>query len=305
MFNFLNYLILQHREYENITRKYGPPSITHIHVIGRNSFLSLFLNIFKSVPYFITEHSSTYYAPNKSNSFLKKVCCQLLLDKAKEVTTVSNYLAGLISRLTNHEITVIPNVVSRQFFEAENIGAGSNTRKSILHIANYRVATKQNDKIIHIFNKLASGRDDFELKMIGAGEDEEYLKEIASECSYLENRIEFIHEMTVEDLVVEMKHADVLVLYSRNETQGVVLLEAMTIGLPYVAPKIGGIPEHSEKRGLLFEPENEHEFLKNVELILDGNFQPDLKEWRKYAESKFSSTAVAGEFISSYQKHIS
>lgn len=68
----------------------------------------------------------------------------------------------------------------------------------------------------------------------------------------LGGRVRFLGR--IEDMGGAFARADVVVLPSRDEAGGSVLIEAMASGVPVVASAIGGIPELVGEAGLLVEP---------------------------------------------------
>ena len=64
---------------------------------------------------------------------------------------------------------------------------------------------------------------------------------------------------------------DVFALPSLNEGMGRVLVEAMALGKPIVASKIGGIPDlvTHEKNGFLVPPKNPKELAKYIQILLE------------------------------------
>ncbi len=73
------------------------------------------------------------------------------------------------------------------------------------------------------------------------------------------------------DKALAFSTADVMVMPSRAETQGIVLMESMACGTPVAAFDTGGIGEvvRSGPGGLLAEPENTLELAANIEKLLD------------------------------------
>ena len=94
-------------------------------------------------------------------------------------------------------------------------------------------------------------RDQFEIRIVGVGDLTDKLKTQATEVSTTPDAAEIIFtgKLSPEELANEYKTANVFTLPaivdSKGDTEGlgVVLIEAMELGLPVVASNVGGIPD--------------------------------------------------------------
>jgi Glycosyltransferase len=109
--------------------------------------------------------------------------------------------------------------------------------------------------------------DKFEIRIVGVGDLTEKLKQQAAKYPH----IIFTGKLSPEDLANEYRTANVFVLPAivdhKGDTEGlgVVLIEAMELGLPIVASNVGGIPDVvvDGESGILV-PEKDPEALANA-----------------------------------------
>ena len=92
-------------------------------------------------------------------------------------------------------------------------------------------------------------RDQFEIRIVGVGDLTEELKKQAASMPPESAEIIFTGKLSPEELANEYRTANVFTLPaivdSKGDTEGlgVVLIEAMELGLPVVASNVGGIPD--------------------------------------------------------------
>jgi hypothetical protein len=106
--------------------------------------------------------------------------------------------------------------------------------------------------------------------IVGDGSLKEELKGITERLGILES-VEFLGvRKDVSDL---MNKSKIFVLPSRWEGLPMVILEAMALGMPIVATKVGGIPEVIEngKDDLLVQPEHSEELTNAILRLLDDS----------------------------------
>lgn len=147
---------------------------------------------------------------------------------------------------------------------------GPNTPRDefiLLHIASM-VPVKDQMRLLKIFRQVRARVPRAHLKIVGTGPLERALKNCASEFA-IEGCVEFLGSVEHHRLVDIYREADVFVLTSRYEAQGMVALEAAACGLPVIGTRVGVLPEI----GLA---EDDDEALVNAIVRLEN--EPDARE---------------------------
>lgn len=101
----------------------------------------------------------------------------------------------------------------------------------------------------------ARGAKDSELVLVGDGPERQRIEQTIAELG-LADCVKLRGRLAEPETLREVAQSDVLVLASFMEGLPVVLMEAMALGLPVIAPRVAGVPELVEENvhGLLFSP---------------------------------------------------
>lgn len=108
----------------------------------------------------------------------------------------------------------------------------------VVHVSNFR-PLKQVPWLVEAFGDATRGTDT-ELCLIGEGPDRKRSQDCAARLD-LSARVRFMGAR--DDLPTLLPQADVFALASEQESFGLSALEAMSCGLPVIAPEVGGLPE--------------------------------------------------------------
>ncbi len=132
----------------------------------------------------------------------------------------------------------------------------------------------------------AANKNKFKLKIVGTGRDEEYLKSIAGPT------VEFLGNISDEELNKIFAGATAFLFASRNEEFGIAVVEALGYGLPVIAYRSGGIPEYVENgvNGFLFEPLEPSSLSEKINSLekLPKNKLLEMKKQARQTAEKFS-----------------
>lgn len=110
----------------------------------------------------------------------------------------------------------------------DEIDTDTNSENTILTVANFGTWEKASDTLLEAFNKSAANHD-FKLKVIGKVSDDfkPYIDKFFNENPLMKNRVEFLGEIHDRNtLLREYKKAKIFTLPSRQESFGIVLVEA-------------------------------------------------------------------------------
>jgi glycosyltransferase involved in cell wall biosynthesis len=132
---------------------------------------------------------------------------------------------------------------------------------------------------------------------------EKKLRRLADSLA-LGNRVNFVGPKSHVDIARLMSESGVLVLPSRDESFGAVLIEALACGTPVVATRCGG-PEDivEEQVGVLVPPEDPNALADGIEHVLAHGVDYDPAALRALALSRFGAHVVA-ERVSDAYAHV-
>jgi glycosyltransferase involved in cell wall biosynthesis len=231
--------------------------ILHAHETKGLQF-AFFAHLFTHIPYIVTRRVDNSIKNNFFNALLYK--------KAATCVTLSNAIKETITKITKKATLItIPSAFTNTEINLENLKTIKQRFQNkflIGHIGALDEKHKGQSLIINLAKKLQTSHPDIHFILLGKGEDEKYLKNLAQGL----NNITFEGFVTnVNDYIAAF---DLFVFPSKNEGLGSTLLDVMNHKVAIVASEVGGIIDiiqHNEN-GMLFDISQPQEF---EELILE------------------------------------
>lgn len=200
------------------------------------------------------------------------------------IVSVSDYTRkNLEKHFPSNKIAVVPNIV--EFSKVESEKYSKTTISCVARLVEY----KKVDDLIRAVSILKKEIPELQCKIVGTGPMENKLKTLSKELN-LEDSVEFLGFVEKhEDVLKVINSSYIFCLPSIVEGFGIVIVEAMECGVPFVAAKIPPVMEASNKKGgLFFEPKNWEDLAEKLNTILKDpvlyeNLQKDgLNQSQKY-----------------------
>jgi glycosyltransferase involved in cell wall biosynthesis len=132
--------------------------------------------------------------------------------------------------------------------------------------------------LIPAFKPVAEREPRAVLYILGDGVMRASLEELTRSLN-LTDRVKFVGWVSAEEGVRRLRSADVMVMPGLREVGGIVLLEAMAVGLPVIATNWGGPAIHvTDETGIRVSPDSEEGFVKGFsEAMLRLAASPELR----------------------------
>lgn len=269
------------------------PDIIHCHLSYPAGFFGTLLQKLLGIPCVVTEHS---WLKKHFRSRIHKLCAMYSLRNSAGYITVSEALKNDLLQYHQREIRVIPNVINVQKFRITNkssekafnigiLGGMGNYRKGLDILIESVSLLKEREIILHIGGSGAL-LDKFIKQSMDAG--------IYAKCR-------FYGEISNDRLQEFYDRLDAFVLASRDETFGVVIVEAMACGLPVIATDCGGPSEIiTTDTGILVEKEKAEKLAEAIIILSENLHQYDRDKIRNYALENFGYDAFNRKIIESY-----
>jgi glycosyltransferase involved in cell wall biosynthesis len=230
-----------------------------------------------------------------------------VFSQAQHLTAVSPYLASALQRYTRQTIQVVPNPVATGVQERMRV-RGSPTRRRVALVVNGWGDLKNGARGLQACAVFAAGETDAEFHLYGHDFGPGQLAQAWATSEGLQARFVFHGPVPHAQLLDELAGMDVLLHPALEESFGVVLAEAMGMGLNVVggAPSAPGPGEPGPGRaggaapGILVD-------VRSVTAMADGlrrAFDPGYGERSALGvarvSSSFSARSVALAYVSHY-----
>ena len=237
--------------FNTVVTKYGRPDIIHSHFIEQGYAVAKTLSDI-GIPLFHTEHYSGMNQTKISDYYAK--LGNATYKKMTKVLVVSNYLRKNLEDKFGIEATVVPNIVDLSAFNAE-IKPKDMSQINFITVGRLD-KNKRMDLLINAFHKAFKNEPTVNLFIYGDGPERKHLEQLIQNY-HLGDRVHLMGQQDRVTIAKKMEECHCFVLASRLETFGVVLIEAMAMGLPIITTKSGGPDELiSPHNGILIEKDS-------------------------------------------------
>ena len=225
-------------------------ALVHTHWLIPQGLTGAIIQSITGIPHIATVHGSDLSLIRKS-AVLTRICT-FIIRHSDTVTVNSRYtrqqLVSLVPE-SDRKIQIIPMGVDSEFFHKHKPVTEikkSQQERIILNVGRL-IGLKGTRYLIEAMADVVQAVPDAKLVVVGTGPEKKHLVKRVHELS-LDNHVQFLGTIPHDELPSYYQNADVFVLPSitlagMTEGLGVVLLEAMSHGIPVIGSNVGGIPD--------------------------------------------------------------
>ena len=288
-------------------KRYGVPDVVHLNVLTKQGLFARWLQVNYNIPFVVMEHWSGYLPENGDyRGFMRKMLSQMILSHTKAVMPVSAKLMNAMKQcgLEHDNWQIVPNVVDDFFYEDTRCET-RDTRFRFLHVSCFDNRAKNTLAIVEAVEQLSKQRNDFELVMVGTGQDIFFTRCLADNYNLVgRGFVQFVGEQTPQQVKEWMDASDCFVLFSNYETAAVVLEEAAACGLPIISTPVGIAEELiDDTTGAIVPVKDIKSLVEAMSAMIDNVGKYDSKKIREKSE-KYSFDRVGRQLVEIYKKVI-
>jgi glycosyltransferase involved in cell wall biosynthesis len=284
------------------------PDIVHVHW----SYEFALAAIAQPAPHLITCHDSPAVVLRYTRSFyraLRYLMAQRVFRRGREFSTVSDYMARELSGPLGHLPQVIPNPVAPYVLSLGREHPAPTSRR-VAMVCNGWDRRKNPEPALRAFALWRATEPRAELHLYGAGFGEGEAAQAWTRAEGLTAGLYFHGQTPHRKLVTALDEMDALVHPALEESFGVVLAEAMAIGLPLVAGRdsgavawVMGADENGlSDAGLLVDVRSAPAIAEALQTLFDNGYPARSQAGIKLANSNYGPAAVAHAYLQRYER---
>lgn len=284
-----------------ISRKRGKFSLIHAQVAWKSGFDAFLISISHRLKYIVTEHNTGYLPEDRTLTGWKRRMCYFVLNRAAVVSAVSDKLAGAIGKLKN-KIAVIPNSIHPSFFKVPV--NSTNQEFTFLHVSNFRNRHKQTEVIIREFSEFSKTHHRCRLNLVVPEDAYNEFQKQNPDVNLTRVTLLPVSEER-EKLASFMSASDCLISYSKFETFGLTIAEALCCGVPVICTPCGGADLYIDERmGIVCDPDKPETLGAAMEEAMVVN-RFDKAGIAEKSRKMFDNSRVLNEYLKLYNQIVS
>jgi glycosyltransferase involved in cell wall biosynthesis len=232
------------------------------------------------IPFVLTEHAGPFSAVKG----WKLKWTKFIMKRAHAVLNVSAHAKNEIQRsgVKMRESFVTYNPVDTELFYPSE-----NKNKAFLFAGRLDIF-KGAYKLVAIFHQIYRNYPDWKFVIVGDGEDLPKIKDFLGAHPELKEKVILKGLLNRKALASEMSKSAFFVFPSLHETFGLVIAEALSCGIPVIAPDRTAPPEFvHDINGLLIDPEDEKQIREALEKMLNDHSSYDSQKMRQEIIERF------------------
>ncbi|MEM1040457.1 MAG: glycosyltransferase [Pseudomonadota bacterium] len=224
--------------FDRYVEQNGMPDIVHVHSALPGGIGAMAIQKKYSIPYVLSEHS-TAFARGLVNDGGRTLTKEIAERSAACFAVSAVFARKLEQILTVREglFSYVHNSVS-DIFLTNPLPKTASGRFRFLHVSSL-TNVKRVDLLLNAFAERFRGNPDVSLTIGGQGALSFSLKALSEELG-VADQVEFTGPLLRHEVAEHMAKSSAFVLPSDFETFGVVLIEALAMGLPVIATRSGG-----------------------------------------------------------------
>ena len=248
--------------------------LIHAHVALPDGFAAMKIKHIYQKPLIVTIHGQDLY----ETFYINKSCKIALFNvfkKSDRIILVSKKLKEISDNNVGfaNKSTVISNGVAvNNILKEKNIILGKSTLDyRIILSVSYLITRKAIDFNLKAIAQLINKYPNLKYLIIGDGPEMRHLKELSNNLKINEH-VEFLGQLSHENVLTYMAKADIFSLPSWDEAFGVVYIEAMAHGKPVIGCQEEGIEDFvmQGKTGLLVKPKDVDSLTEALDFLLNN-----------------------------------